>query len=200
MSDNTIQCHISDLTSDVKEQVLDSVYENPFSILLDKSTHDANGVFVIYYIKELAVQEEFLFFHSLPASTTAEEIFRALNDFIQESHIDRGHCCGACNDCSRALIGRHSVLVKWGQAVAVWKHCIIHCQALATKKNAKELCMVLDEVVKIVNLIKSCAMNARLFSISPMGSLFQHLHSEFRWLSWGKVFTRLCDLHEEVPP
>lgn len=42
----------------------------------------------VRYSKELTVQEEFLFCHPLPAHTTTEEIFKALNDFIQESHID----------------------------------------------------------------------------------------------------------------
>ncbi|XP_073337223.1 zinc finger BED domain-containing protein 5-like [Pagrus major] len=74
--------------------------------------------------------------------------------------------------------------------------------ALATKRMPKELRAVLDEAVKIVNLIKSHAMNARLFSIlcNKMGAHFHQLllHSEIRWLSRGKVLTRLCDLHEEV--
>lgn len=76
----------------------------------------------------------------------------------------------------------------------------IHCQALATKKMPKELRAVLDEAVKIVNLIKSRAMNARLFSIlcNDMGAHFHQLHSGVRWLSRGKVLTRLCDLREEV--
>eukprot|EP00064_Thunnus_orientalis_P004809 superscaffoldBa00000450_g4822 len=66
----------------------------------------------------------------------------------------------------------------------------------------KELRAVLDEAVKIVNLIKSCAMNARLFFIlrNEMGIHFQQLllHSKVQWLSQGKVLTRLCDLHKEV--
>lgn len=66
----------------------------------------------------------------------------------------------------------------------------------------KELRVVLDEAVKTVNLIKSRAMNARLFSIlcNEMGAHFHQLllHSEVRWLSRGKVLARLCDLLEEV--
>lgn len=66
------------------------------------------------------------------------------------------------------MTGRHSGLVKQVCPVApaaVWKHCIIHHQALATKRMPQELQVVLDEAVMIVNLIKLHALNARLFSI-----------------------------------
>ncbi|XP_060780911.1 zinc finger BED domain-containing protein 5-like [Neoarius graeffei] len=209
MSDNTIQRRISDMVSDVKEQVLDAIRESPlFSIQLDESTDVANcAQLMVYvrYIKELSVEEEFLFCYPLPTRTTAGEIFKALNDFMQENRIDWSRCCGICTDGARAMTGRHSGLVKQVQAVApavVWKHCIIHRQALVTKKMPKELRAVLDEAVKIVNLIKSRAMNARLFSVlcNEMDAHFQQLllHSEARWLSRGKVLTRLCDLREEV--
>ncbi|KAF7643440.1 hypothetical protein LDENG_00239380 [Lucifuga dentata] len=200
LSDNTIQRRISDMASDVKEQVLDNIRESPFfSIQLDESTDVANcAQLMVYvrYIKELSIQDELFFCHSLPARTTAEEIFKALNDFIQENHIDWGRCCGICTDGARAMTGHHSGLVKQVQSVApaaVWIHCIIHHQALATKKMPKELHAVLDKAVKIVNLIKSRAMNARLFSIlcNEMGAHFQQLllHSKVWWLSLGKVLT-----------
>ncbi|KAM3835905.1 zinc finger BED domain-containing protein 5-like [Diretmus argenteus] len=209
MSDNTIQRRISDMAADVKEQVLDAIRESHFfSIQLDESTDVANCAQLMVYvrfIKELSVQEKFLFCHPLPARTTAAELFKALNDFIQENHIDWSRCFGICTDGARAMTGRHSGLVKQVQAVApaaVWSHCIIHRQALATKRMPKELRAVLDEAVKIVNLIKSRALNARLFSIlcNEMGAHFNQLllHSEVRWLSRGKVLTRLCDLREEV--
>ncbi|XP_056126207.1 zinc finger BED domain-containing protein 5-like [Rhinichthys klamathensis goyatoka] len=209
ISDNTIQRRISDMACDVKEQVLDCVRESPFhAIQLDESTdvaHCAQLMVYVRFIKEHSVQEDFLFCVSLPARTTADELFKALNNFYQANCLDWGRCCGICTDGARAMTGRHSGLVKQVQAVApaaVWKHCIIHRQALATKRMPQELRAVLDEAVKIVNLIKSRTLNARLFSIlcNEMGAQFQQLllHSEVRWLSRGKVLTRLCDLREEV--
>ncbi|KAK0146558.1 Zinc finger BED domain-containing protein 5 [Merluccius polli] len=57
---------------------------------------------------------------------------------------------------------------------------------------SKELRTVLDEAVKIGNLIKSCAMNVRLFSIlcNEMGAHFHQLLLHYTTLH--------CDLHEEV--
>lgn len=139
--------------SDVKQQVLDSVREShSFSIQLDETTDVANCaqlMVYVHYVKELSVHEEFLFCHPLPSRTTAEEIFKVLNDFMQENNIDLGCCCGICTDGARAMTGRHSGLVKKVQEVApaaVWTHCIIHRQALATKRMPQEL--------KIVNFIK----------------------------------------------
>ncbi|KAM3875808.1 ranBP-type and C3HC4-type zinc finger-containing protein 1-like [Diretmus argenteus] len=155
MSDNTIQRRISDMAADVKEQVLDAIRESHFfSIQLDESADVANCAQLMVYvrfIKELSVQEEFLFCHPLPAHTIAAELFKALNDFIQENHIDWSRCFGICTDGARAMTGRHSGLVKQVQAVApaaVWSHCIIHRQALATKRMPKELRAVLDEAAK----------------------------------------------------
>ena len=62
------------------------------------------------------------------------------------------------------MTGRHSGLVKQVQTVApaaVWRHCIIHRQALAAKKMPKELRAVLDEAVKIVNIIKAPSTRSR---------------------------------------
>lgn len=58
---------------------------------------------------------------------------------------------------------------------------------------------VLNEVV---NFIKSRALNSRLFSklCSEMGSDYIQLllHTEVRWLSRGKMLSRLFELHSEV--
>jgi hypothetical protein len=42
-------------------------------------------------------------------------------------------------------------------------HCIIHKEALATKKIAPELNKVLQEAVTVVNFIRRWALNSRLF-------------------------------------
>lgn len=77
--------------------------------------------------------------------------------------------------------------VQAAAAAAVWKLCVIHRQCVTSKKITKELRAVLDEAVKLVNLIKSRTMNSRLFSIlsNEMDAYFQQLllHSKVRWLS-----------------
>ena len=85
---------------------------------------------------------------------------------------------------------------------AQWTHCGIHREALAVKKMPVEFKAVLDTFVKTVNFIKARPMQARLFHFlyDEMGS--EHvqllLYTEVRWLSRGKVLTRLFELHREV--
>jgi hypothetical protein len=76
-------------------------------------------------------------------------------------------------------------------------HCFLHREAIAAKMLPVPLQSVLDEVVKIVNFVKSRPLNSRLFSVlcQEMGSdhISLLLHTEIRWLSRG-VF----ELHDEL--
>jgi len=62
----------------------------------------------------------------------------------------------------------------------------------------KTLTDVLAQIVKIVNYIKSNALNSRLFNTLclEMGSLHESLllHTEVRWLSRGKCLQRVYEL------
>ncbi|KAL4123079.1 hypothetical protein QTP88_015312 [Uroleucon formosanum] len=81
-------------------------------------------------------------------------------------------------------------------------HCILHRHALAMKNIPLCLKNVLDEAIKIVNFIKSRPLKSRLFKIlcDDLGSIHNTLlfHTEIRWLSRGKVLTRLMELRAEV--
>jgi hypothetical protein len=82
----------------------------------------------------------------------------------------------------------------------IYTHCIIHREALATKKIALELNKVLKEAVTVVNFIRSRVLNSRLFSklCKAMGSDNDKLifHAKVRWLLRGRVLQRLVELKE----
>jgi hypothetical protein len=81
-------------------------------------------------------------------------------------------------------------------------HCFLHREAIVAKMLPVPLQSVLDEVVKIVNFVKSRPLNSPLFSAlcQEMGSDHISLlfHTEIRWLSRGKSLSRVFELHDEL--
>ena len=55
-----------------------------------------------------------------------------------------------------------------------YTRCIIHREALAAKKIVAELCVVLQNAVKIINHIKILALNSRLFPIYVKKSILSY--------------------------
>lgn len=83
-----------------------------------------------------------------------------------------------------------------------WSHCCIRRQSLASTNLSEELKLVLVEKVKLVNFIKARSINSKRFKASredfmdPRSTLL--FHKEVRWLSRGKILTRLFELRHEV--
>uniref|UniRef100_H2YPP8 HAT C-terminal dimerisation domain-containing protein n=1 Tax=Ciona savignyi TaxID=51511 RepID=H2YPP8_CIOSA len=86
-------------------------------------------------------------------------------------------------------------------APITFTHCMIHQEALVAKKLSPELNKVVQDAVKIINFIKSRALNSRLFANLCDEMKSDHkllLHCEVRWLSKGKALKRLLLLQSEV--
>jgi hypothetical protein len=80
-----------------------------------------------------------------------------------------------------------------------WTHCGMHRQGLASKRMPEGSKSVVDDVV---NFIKARPTNSRIFGTlcEEMGSIQNCLltHTEVRWLSCGKILTRISELKNEV--
>ena len=92
--------------------------------------------------------------------------------------------------------------MKQRAPLAIGVHCFIHREALASKTLPDQLNTVFKVLVKIVNYIKSSALNTRLFRkiCQDMESDFEVLlfHTPVRWLSAGKILNRIFTLKEEL--
>lgn len=93
-------------------------------------------------------------------------------------------------------------LIKKASPNAEWTHCVIYKQALATRHLSSELSEVMTDIVGVVNFIKTRPLKTRVFSAvcEEMGAEHQAVlfHSEARWLSRGKVLSRVFELGEQL--
>jgi hypothetical protein len=82
-------------------------------------------------------------------------------------------------------------LVKKVNNNTITTHCFFNCEALVAKTARHDLKILLDQVVKMVNYIKSRPLKSSLFNklCEAMGSKYVNLilHTEVRWLSRGRV-------------
>ncbi|XP_026821623.1 zinc finger BED domain-containing protein 5-like [Rhopalosiphum maidis] len=158
----------------------------------------------IRYIWNNGPHEDMLFCEPIIRGTS-EEIFNTLDSYVNKKGLDWVKCVGLCTDGARAMCGKNSSVVTRMLEVspnALWTHCNIHREVLVSKHMPDNLKNVLNTSVKIVNFIKTRPLQSRLFEklCEEMGNSHRSLllHTEVRWLSRGKVLTRLVELREEV--
>ena len=210
LSNNTVQRRIEDIAMDIEQQVIEEVKKSPyFAIQLDESTDVSNCAILLCFVRykgKTDFKEELLCYIDLPERTTGSRIFRLLNTYFSEKDINWANCVGVCTDGAASMTGyRFGVVAKIKEVAhkeILFTHCIIHREHLASKKLSPDLKNVLTNAVKIVNAIRSRPLNSRLFQAlcESMDSQHDHLllHAEVRWLSRGRVLSRLFELREET--
>ncbi|MBN3276356.1 ZBED5 protein, partial [Polyodon spathula] len=134
-----------------------------------------------------------------------EDVFHIIDSFFSEHNLDWKSCTHLCTDGAASMIGRVKGLLAQIKKVnpdVEWNHCIIHREALASKRMSPELHNVLNDGVKVINFIESRPLNHRLFESLCHDSGTDHqqllLHTDVRWLSRGKTLQRLFELRDEV--
>ncbi|XP_050523920.1 zinc finger BED domain-containing protein 5-like [Daktulosphaira vitifoliae] len=208
LSNDTVTRRINDMSQWTESRLIERVSKSRFfSLQLDEFT-DVQGLcqllVFIRYIWNNGPHEDMLFCEPIIRGTS-EEIFNTLNTYINKKGLDWVKCIGLCTDGARAMCGKNSSVVTRMLEVspnASWTHCNIHREVLVSKNLPDNLKIVLNTSVKIVNFIKTRPLQSRLFErlCEEMGSSHKSLllHTDVRWLSRGKVLTRLVELREEV--
>ncbi|XP_060754238.1 uncharacterized protein LOC132865727 [Neoarius graeffei] len=210
LSNDTICRRVDEMAGDIVQQVTDKLKgAGSFAVQLDEST-DVNGeaqLVMFARFKDDTVNdivEHIVFCKPLPDKTTGEDIFNLIV-FFTEHELDWKCCSHVCTDGAASMTGWHRGLVSRIRQVnpdIQGIHCIIHREALASKRMSPELDSVLTDAAKVINFIKSRPLNSRLFHklCEEMGSDHHQLllHTDVRWLSRGKALQRLFELRDQV--
>lgn len=209
LSNDTVSRRISDMANNTKEQLIQAVRTSPwFGIQIDETTDVAGLAQLIVFVRGIQDDrafEDLLFCKPLNMSTKGRDIFTLINSFFSENQLEWKNCVSVCMDGAKSMSGHITGLVGFIKNVSPecnFTHCVLHREALATKRLPDELKKVLDESVKIVNFIKTRPQKSREFKIlcQDMGSFHVNLllHTEVRWLSRGNLLARVFELHKEL--
>ncbi|XP_004441803.1 PREDICTED: SCAN domain-containing protein 3 [Ceratotherium simum simum] len=210
LSNDTIARRIQELANDMEDQLIEQIkLAKYFSLQLDECRDIANMIILLVYVRfehDDDIKEEFFFSASLPTSATSSELYEAIKNYVvNKCDLEFKFCVGICSDGAASMTGKHSEVVTQIKELAPeckTTHCFIHRESLAMRKISAELNSVLTDIVKIVNYVKSNALNSRLFSLLCDNMETDHkqllLHAEIRWLSRGKVLSRMFEIRNEL--
>ena len=144
------------------------------------------------------MKTELMLSKELAATTKGKDVFNVLADFFKENELNWSMLVGCTTHGAPAMLGRKSGF----QVHATFVHCFIHRFALCTRVLLSELRSCLNKIIKIVNVIKTSALNSQLFArlcedvCSEHKSLF--FHTKVRWLSCGNMTRRVFELGHEL--
>ncbi|XP_072395247.1 zinc finger BED domain-containing protein 5-like [Diabrotica undecimpunctata] len=123
-----------------------------------------------------------------------EDKISAMVKMCQLWHLDITwtKCVGLSTDGAKSMAGHKAGLQARVKAVAPevkWTHCCIHREALVAKTLPEPLQKILNEVVQIVNYIKTRPLQSKLFSLlcKEIGSEHEHflIHTKVQALLQG---------------
>ncbi|KAL1277372.1 hypothetical protein QQF64_024045 [Cirrhinus molitorella] len=205
LSNNTVKDRIDKMAENCKNQLNEKLREVQFAIQLDETTVAGETVLIVYvqYVDADELKWDILMSTNLTTTTTGQDIFMAVDSYSHPTNLPYANLVACCTDGAAAIMGRNkgfnSHLMEKSPHCVIF-HCMIHRQALASKKLSRDLSDTLATVVKVVNFIKARPTNQRLFAQLCEDEAHQTLllHTEVRWLSCGKVLVHFLELRDKI--
>ena len=206
-SNDTIKSKIHEISENIKSKVISKIISSPvFALQLDESTDVSNFSQLLVYIRYVAyerINEAFLFFQTLETTSKVANVFQVLINFFDKTELNWSKLVGVCTDGAPAMIGANSgliSLVKQKNPAIQKTHYMIHKEALVPKTISKRLHEHLSAVIKVVNYVKSLALNTRIFSKLCKDMDANHTallyHTQVCWLSKRNMLSRIFEVRE----
>ena len=103
------------------------------------------------------------------------------------------------------MLGHSSRFQTYVKKIApdcTFMHSMILHEAMASKTLGSELKKVVKHLIKLINTVRFCTLNTRLFSCFCENMESDHYnllyHTEVRWLSKTYLLQRICTLRIEL--
>ena len=196
------------MSDNIEESVISKFQNSIFALQIDESTDISNHAQLIAFIRvidEDAIINQFLCCKQLPTTTKGQDIFDEITICLEKYGLSWDLCVGICTDGAPSIVGSvkgFASLVEKQNPDIVRTHCFLHREVLVSKITQNELKEVLNQVIEMVNFIKTRPLKCRIFELlcKDMDSHYVRLllHTEVRWLSKGKVLSRVIELQEEL--
>lgn len=209
MSRDTISRRVLHMSEDIDQNVTKTLQKiNFFSLQIDESTDISKKsqlLAFVRFINDNRIMEQFLFCQEFETTRAGQDIFNIVNTYFEVRNISWKKCIGICTDGCPSMMGKFKGFIahaKKQNPEIIFTHCFLHRQVLMAKTLGSDLKVVMDNIVNMINFIKSRPLKSRIFSkiCEEMGA--QHLglllHTEVRWLSRGKILDRAFELKEEM--
>ena len=210
LSNDAVKRRIHDMSDDISDEVTTAVRASKygFAMQLAESTDVANCGQLLVYIKFTEndiVKTELLMSKEVSGTTKGKDIANIVDKFFKKNDLEWSKLVGCTTEHAPAMLGRKSGFQSYVKAVSheiIFTYCFIHRFALCAKVLPPELLSCLQQIVKIVNFVKTSALNTRIFAnlCADLGSDHKCLlfYTEVRWLSRGNMTRGDSELRNEL--
>lgn len=211
LSRNTVAKRVDEISSDLKQQLMQDVKDcRAFSLQIDESTDAVDVsqmiIFIRMVLNDFSTKEEMLTIIPLKGKTRGEDLFSKFKNYIEKVQLPLYKLVSITTDGAPAFTGCRNgfiALCKNDEDFPdfLQYHCIIHQQVLCAKVlNMKE---IVDVAFKISNSIRAKSLQRRLFKLQIEESdndVHSELlmHTDVRWLSRGNFLQRFRELIDEI--
>ena len=120
---------------------------------------------ILYTTQNYDAETELLMSKELSSTTKGKDAFEVLYNFFKQNEIDRKKLIGCTTDGASSMLGLKSGFTTYVETVssnAAIIHCFMHRFTLSAKMLPEKMLLCLTRVVKLVNFVKTSAVNTRL--------------------------------------